>query len=77
MNSNNLEQIIGRLKRKDEAICDKSKCYIKFTFNKLTSQTWDRDKECLAEFDYMEFSPVRNVGFDNLEIVGAVKSILS
>ena len=77
LNSNNLEQITGRLKRKDVAICDKSKCYIKFTFNKLTSQNWDRDRECLNEFDYMEFSPIRNVGFDNLEIVGAVKSILS
>ena len=77
LNSNNLEQITGRLKRKDEAICDKSKCYIKFTFNKLTSQNWDRDKQCLKEFDYMQFTPARNVGFDNLEIVGAVKSILS
>ena len=77
LNSNNLEQITGRLKRKDEAICDKSKCYIKFTFNKLTSQNWDRDKECLAEFDYMDFSPIRNVRFDNLEVVSAVKSILS
>ena len=54
-----------------------SKCYIKFTFNKLTSQNWDRDKECLREFDYMEFSPIRNVGFDNLEVVSAVKILLS
>ena len=77
LNSNNLQQCCGRLKRFDKDICDKSKCYIKLTFNKLTSQNWDRDKECLNEFDYMEFSPARNVGFDNLEIVGAVKSILS
>ena len=77
LNSNNLQQCCGRLKRLDEAICNKSKCYIKFTFNKLTSQNWDRDKECLREFDYMEFSPIRNVGFDNLEVVSAVKSILS
>lgn len=77
LNSNNLEQTLGRLKRKDDIVCNKSKCFIKFTFDKLTSKAWDRDRECLYQFDYLDFTPTKNVDLDNLQVVATVKNILS
>lgn len=55
INSNNLQQLVGRLKRKNVEVCDKSKLFIKVTTQGLSAKKWVNDIQALKEFDYINF----------------------
>lgn len=61
INNNNLEQLVGRLKRKDDNICTKSKEFIKVTIRGLTDKKWRQDLKCLQKFSYIKFKEVENL----------------
>ena len=55
INNNNLIQLVGRLKRKDKEVCDKSKLFIKVTTQGLSAKKWNNDIQALKKFDYINF----------------------
>lgn len=55
INKNNLQQLVGRLKRKNDDVCDKSKLFIKVTTQGLSGKKWKDDIQALKEFDYINF----------------------
>ena len=55
INKNNLQQLVGRLKRKNNEVCDKSKLFIKVTSQGLSGRKWKDDIQALKEFDYINF----------------------
>lgn len=56
LNENNLEQLIGRLKRKDDKICDKTKIFLQITMENISHKKWENDKRTLTKFPYIKFS---------------------
>lgn len=55
INKNNLQQLLGRLKRKNNDVCDKSKLFIKVTTQGLSAKKWANDIQALKDFDYINF----------------------
>ena len=76
LNKNNLIQLNGRLKRYNKDICVKNKIYLKVTTLKLSDYTWESDKECLREFDYIKFNDKIDCNIDGLEMIKSLKDIL-
>lgn len=69
-NENNLEQLIGRLKRRNEDISNHNKEYYQVCVEGLSSKKWVEDIQCLRKFNYLEFDKVVRVdcsefGLDN------------
>lgn len=60
-NENNLVQIIGRLKRYNPEICDKTKEYIQVSILGLSSKKWEKDIQCLKKFDYLNFKKILKI----------------
>lgn len=76
LNKNSLIQLTGRLKRFDKNICNKNKIYLKVTMLKMTDFSWELDKECLREFDYIKFNNKIDCNIDGLEMIKSLKDIL-
>lgn len=56
LNENNMEQLVGRLKRKDDKICDKTKVFLQVTVENISHKKWENDKRVLNKFPYIKFN---------------------
>jgi len=61
---NTLTQLVGRLKRKNDAICSKSKIYIKLLYKDCTQRNWKDTHKGLSNLDYCTVLGMRDVHTD-------------
>lgn len=76
LNENALRQCLGRNKRRDVNICDKSKLYIKVTTYKMSDYCWASDCETLKEFSYVKFEEPIHSNLVGIEMIKSLKDIL-
>lgn len=72
LNSNNLTQLLGRLKRLDATICNKNKNFVQIVFKRISERSWKDDVKSLNKFDFIKFENKFEV---NIEDKGAFKLI--
>lgn len=77
LNKSNLDQLVGRLKRKDDKICVKSKNFIQVTVKGITCFKWSKDKKCLEKYPYIKWhSPIiADIRDDELAIIKGYKKL--
>ena len=76
LNENALLQLIGRSKRQNIEICNKSKLYIKISTLKMSEYSWKVDKKILEGISYIKLEQPRYCELIGLEMIKSLKDIL-